>query len=170
MHRFLRLIGLKAFRAIPVEEFAFRVREAVERMHTDGVLSDSDADAIDVHAVASLLSSDLGRRLIAAETLMREWSFTMQFKPGSPTLVQGIVDAAFLEDDHWILVDYKTDRNTQPEIFVPRHEMQMNWYRTAVERLTDYPVGEMWLFALKVGKAHSVRRIQVSEEYMVKSE
>jgi ATP-dependent helicase/nuclease subunit A len=37
-------------------------------------------------------------------------------------MVQGIVDAAFLEDGKWILVDYKTDRDTREGIFVPRQE------------------------------------------------
>ena len=85
----------------------------------------------------------------------------MQLREGSPTMVQGIVDAAFLEDGKWILVDYKTDRDTREGIFVPRHEKQMNWYRTAVERLTDYPVQEMWLYALRAGKAYRVERLPV---------
>ena len=73
-------------------------------------------------------------------------------------MVQGIVDAAFLEDGQWILVDYKTDRDTRQEVFVPRHEKQMNWYRTAVERLTGIPVKEMWLFALRAGKSYQIAR------------
>jgi len=56
---------------------------------------------------------------------------------------------------------YKTDHDTNPETFVQRHEMQMNWYRTALEQLTSIPVKEMWLFALRAGKAYPVRRIEV---------
>ena len=85
----------------------------------------------------------------------------MQIREDSPTMVQGIVDAAFLEDGRWILIDYKTDRDTRKEIFIPRHEKQTNWYRTAVERLTHKPVQEMWLFALRGGKAYRVERIEV---------
>ena len=80
---------------------------------------------------ADFLSSELGQRLIAAPSVECEWPFTMQLREGSPTMVQGIVDAAFLEDGKWILVDYKTDRDTREGIFVPRHEKLMNWYRTA---------------------------------------
>jgi hypothetical protein len=39
--------------------------------------------------------------------------------------------------------------------------MQMNWYRTAVERLAGSPVREMWLFALKAGRAYPVSKLSV---------
>ena len=110
---------------------------------------------------AAFLDSDLGKRLISADTLQREWPFTMQIREDSPTMVQGIVDAAFLEDGQWVLIDYKTDRDTRQEIFVPRHEKQMNWYCTAVERLTSIPVKEMWLFALRAGKSYKVERVAI---------
>ena len=73
-------------------------------------------------------------------------------------MVQGIVDCAFTENGEWVLIDYKTDYDTAPEVFVPRHEMQMNWYREALERLTRIPVKEMWLHALRVGRAFPVER------------
>ena len=130
-------------------------------MRESSILTESEADAIYTRGAAAFLGSSLGRRLIQAETLHREWPFTMQIREDSPTMVQGIVDAAFLEDGEWILIDYKTDRDTRPEIFIPRHEKQMNWYRTAVERLTQHPVREMWLFALRSGKAYPVKRIDV---------
>ena len=60
-----------------------------------------------------------------------------------------------------MLIDYKTDRDTRQEVFVSRHEKQMNWYRTAVERLTDIPVKEMWLFALRAGNSYQVERVAI---------
>ena len=76
-------------------------------------------------------------------------------------MVQGIVDCAFREGEEWILIDYKTDRDTNPETFVSRHKAQMNWYRTAIERLTHISVREMWLFALRAEKAYAVARMDV---------
>lgn len=75
----------------------------------------------------------------------------MRIDPHAPTAVRGIVDCALKEDGEWILIDYKTDRDTDPNTFVPRHEAQMNWYRTALERLRRINVREMWLFALREG-------------------
>ena len=84
----------------------------------------------------------------------------MKIDPHGPTMVQGIVDCAFKENGEWVLIDYKTDHDTSPETFVPRHEMQMNRYRTALERLTRTPVKEMWLFALRAGKAFPVKGLK----------
>lgn len=160
-HRFLRLIDLAPFRGKEASEFDDIVEQELRRMRERSILMEAEADAVFTKGAVSFLSSGLGRRLIDAVELRREWPFTMQLREGSPTMVQGIVDAAFLEDDKWILIDYKTDRDTRKEVFVPRHEKQMNWYRTAVERLTHRPVQEMWLFALRAGQAHQVRRIDV---------
>ena len=161
-HRFLRLIDLAPFRTLP--ENAGRdaclqlVDSELKRMEALSIMTKSESAAVYAGGAAAFLGSPLGRRLIFAGTLKREWPFTMQIREDSPTMVQGIVDAAFLEDGRWVLIDYKTDRDTRPEIFVPRHEEQMNWYRTAVERLTLIPVKEMWLFALRAGRSFPVAR------------
>lgn len=166
-HRFLRLIDLTRFKDTADTDNASentctkRVEEELQRIRDKSILTQAEADAIYVKGAVAFLESDLGKRLISADTLQREWPFTMQIREDSPTMVQGIVDAAFLEDGQWILVDYKTDRDTRQEVFVPRHEKQMNWYRTAVERLTDIPVKEMWLFALRAGKAYQVKRLAI---------
>ena len=160
-HRFLRLVDLSVFRDIRPAEVPARVAEEVDRMRAHSILTASEAAAVYQRGAAAFLASDLGRRLIAAPRVEREWPFTMQLRPDAPTLVQGIVDAAFLENDRWILVDYKTDRDTRQGVFVPRHEKQMNWYRIAVQRLTGCPVAEMWLFALRAAKAYPVRRVDV---------
>ena len=99
--------------------------------------------------------------MLESREVKREATFTMRMDPHGSTMVQGIIDCAFKENGEWILIDYKTDYDTAPEIFVPRHEMQMNWYRTALERLTCMNVKEMWLFALRAGKAYPVQRRDV---------
>ena len=164
-HRFLRLIDLAKFKDDSGHDLEMtciqRVEAELQRMRDRSILTPAEADAVYVKGAAAFLESSLGKRLTAAETLHREWPFTMQIREDSPTMVQGIVDAAFLEDGQWILIDYKTDRDTRPEVFVPRHEKQMNWYRSAVERLTGIPVKEMWLFALRSGKAYPVKTLAV---------
>ncbi|MBR6321495.1 MAG: PD-(D/E)XK nuclease family protein, partial [Lachnospiraceae bacterium] len=159
-HRFLRLIDLDAFRREGADTEK-TVRQEAERMKSSGILSEEEASLIRLKGVAAFLRSGLGKRMLQSPDVRREASFTMRIDPHAPTMVQGIVDCAFREGDGWILIDYKTDRDTDPATFVPRHEAQMNWYRTAMERLTRLPVTEMWLFALRVGKAYPVERREV---------
>ena len=157
-HRFLRLLDFTVFRGKPLSDYPALVRAQIDRMQARQILTKSEAAAIYRKGIVTFLSCPLGQRIISAERVEREWPFTLQLRPESPTMVQGIVDAAFLDRDAWILVDYKTDRDTRPEVFVPRHEKQMNWYRFAVEKLTPYPVKEMWLFALRSGQAFPVQK------------
>ena len=159
-HRFLRLIDLDLFRREGVDVEA-AVRQEANRMRTAGILTEEEYSLIRLRGVASFLKSDLGRRMLKSPEIRREASFTMQISPNAPTMVQGIVDCVFLEDGEWVLIDYKTDRDTDPATFVPRHASQMNWYRKALERLTLTKVREMWLFALRAGKAYPVRPLPV---------
>ena len=162
-HRFLRLIDLDAFRKEGVD-----IRQAVfaeaERMKAAGILAPDEAELIRLNEVAAFLGSELGQRMLNSKTIKREVNFTMRIDPHAPTMVQGIIDCAFKENGEWVIIDYKTDRDTAPETFIPRHEAQMNWYRTAIERLTRISVREMWLFALRAGKAYPVLRKDVVEK------
>ena len=160
-HRFLRLADLSAFRGKEVSLYSQIVKDELARMRAQTILTEAEADAVYQKGAADFFRSPLGQKLIMAQEVHREWPFTLKIRPDSPTMVQGIIDAAFLEDGQWILMDYKTDRDTRPEVFIPRHEKQMNWYRIAVERLSPYPVKEMWLFALRAGAAYPVDRIEV---------
>lgn len=160
-HRFLRLIDLDVFRQENVN-MEQAVRAELERMKAEEILTADEARLIRLHGVASFLKSELGQRMLRSKEIRREATFTMRIDPDQPTMVQGIVDCAFKENGTWILIDYKTDKDTEEATFVPRHEQQMNWYREALERLTRVEVREMWLFALRAGTAYPVKRIEIT--------
>ena len=159
-HRFIRLVSLDVFRRDGVDE-AQAVAAEMARMRAEAVVTEEEARMIRLDGVAAFFRSSLGKRMLKSSDVRREATFTMRMNPGSTTMVQGIIDCAFMENGEWILIDYKTDHDTAPETFVPRHEMQMNWYREALERLTHRPVREMWLFALRAGRAFPVERREV---------
>ena len=159
-HRFIRLINLALLRGENKNPDQV-IREELHRMEAEQILTEEEARLIRVKGVISFFRSELGQRMLKSADVRREVDFTMRIAPDRPTMVQGIIDCTFREDDGWILIDYKTDYETSPDIFIPRHEIQMNWYRTALERLTRLPVREMWLFALRAGTAYPVKRIEV---------
>ncbi len=159
-HRFIRLLSLEEFRKEGADADRV-VRAEMARLKAERVLTEEEASMVRLPGVVSFFRSGLGRRMLESADVRREASFTLRPDPRSPTMVQGIVDCAFREDGEWVLIDYKTDRDADPETFVPRHEMQMNWYREALERLTRVRVKEMWLFALRVGRAYPVERRDV---------
>ena len=156
-HRFIRLVTLDELRKKGAESGKV-IRAEMERMRAEGILTEEEAGMIRIDGVISFFESELGKRMLASPEIKREAAFTMKINSHGATMVQGIVDCAFTENGEWVLIDYKTDYDTAPEVFVPRHEMQMNWYREALERLTRIPVKEMWLYALRVGRAFPVER------------
>ena len=85
-----------------------------------------------------------------------EWPFTLRVERGM--ILQGVLDACFLEDGAWVLVDYKTDRGA-PEELALKYRGQMRWYMRALRDITGLPVKEAWLYCLRSGTA-----LQVTED------
>jgi ATP-dependent helicase/nuclease subunit A len=70
------------------------------------------------------------------------------------TILQGVIDCAFLEDGEWVLVDYKTDRIADEDAFIQRYQGQIDWYATALMRITGLPVKEKYLYSISKAKEY----------------
>ena len=72
------------------------------------------------------------------------------------TVIQGIIDAFFYEgeDDHIVLVDYKTDNVKTGEELIGRYGAQMYLYATTLEKLTGHQVGDVILYSTRLGEIH----------------
>ena len=121
-----------------------------------------DVPASHLNAVKWFLSTDLYWRMVQASRTEREWSFVrpvsanrlMDTDETEPILLQGVIDACFLEDGAWVLIDYKTDRvTTDPTEHAERHRRQITLYAEALEALTHIPVREAYIVLLN---AHAV--------------
>ncbi|MEG2251621.1 MAG: PD-(D/E)XK nuclease family protein, partial [Clostridia bacterium] len=107
----------------------------------------------DQRMVAQFFQSELGRRTLHAERVMREWSFTLRVSEPMDTVLQGVIDLCFLEQNAWVLVDFKTDRVQSAQELLVRYRRQLSFYRQALTRATPHPVRECALFSLRLGKA-----------------
>jgi ATP-dependent helicase/nuclease subunit A len=68
-------------------------------------------------------------------------------------VVQGMLDAAFREDDGWVLLDYKTGgRGKSDEDLRSIYGPQLAYYAQALERLLGSRVKESWLVMLDLGR------------------
>lgn len=156
MHRFLSLAPLDTMKdkegAALLDAIAAEAHHLTER----GCLPESGLNMIDLADVKSFYESVLGKRLLRSEEIHREWGFNLRVKGNKTTLVQGIIDCAFVEDGQWVLLDYKTDHISSEEAFVARHRLQMMWYEKALEEITGRKVKEKWLYALGLGKGFRV--------------
>ena len=52
-------------------------------------------------------------------------------------LMEGIIDLAFIENDAWVVVDFKTDADVSAKR--DQYQRQLQWYASALSRLTGLP-------------------------------
>ena len=137
------------------------LKQALDTLALQGYLMDEERKAISEKRIYDFFQSQLGQRLLTAERVERELPFSMLFPAnrvypemldGEDLFLQGIIDTAFLEEEAWVLVDYKTDRLDE-ESLVERYRIQLMLYKEALERLTPYPVKEVYIYSFRLERA-----------------
>lgn len=153
VHRVLSLLNLDALRG--KESLSDALWAEIRRLEAQGCLTAEEVDVIGHRGLVQFFEGKLGKRLLASLEVHREWSFNLRMTDDD-TLLQGVIDCAFREEDAWVLMDYKTDRIEDEQAFVERYTLQLYWYQQALERITGLRVKEKWLYALGKGKAFRV--------------
>lgn len=90
--------------------------------------------------------------------LFREQQFVLQmdaadmreeWNSGETVLIQGIIDAFFIEEDEIVLVDYKTDyvKKQEASSLFEKYRVQLEYYERALEQLTGKKVKEKMIYS-----------------------
>ena len=151
MHRVLSLIPLAKMRG--AGNLYGAVKEAVHEMADRDILTYQEVMLLYIKGISDFFAGDLGRRMLQSQRVQREWAFNLVMDERG-TLLQGVIDCAFLEDGEWVLVDYKTDRIEDEDAFIQRYREQINWYARALEQITGLKVKERYLYAISKGKEY----------------
>ena len=127
----------------------------------EGKMTLEEREAVHVPSIAAFFSSPIGLRLRNAKHCWREQPFSLllpapELNPlaseEDEIFLQGTIDVFFEESDgRLILLDYKTDRNTTPQIIRQRYRTQMDLYARAVKTITDKEVDEIYIYCLSDG-------------------
>jgi ATP-dependent exoDNAse (exonuclease V) beta subunit len=120
--------------SIPLDSATEQIRASAE---LNGRIFGAPAEEVEaaVKAVAAALQHPLMERAgkaAASGTCYRELPVTLREEDG--TLVEGLVDLAFREDEKWIVVDFKTDEELAAVL--ERYRRQVAIYATAISRAT----------------------------------
>lgn len=166
IHTLLQRIDLDKVRACgdDAAQIAAVVRAEAARLAELDILEAELVKALDLRPVVWLMGSPVGKRLLRATTCRRELPFNLvvpgqRINPvyGEETvLLQGMIDCCFIEDDRWILLDYKTDRWHSREArdrLIARYQTQINFYEQALAAITGRPVAEKYLLFIAMGEA-----------------
>ncbi|WP_315523267.1 helicase-exonuclease AddAB subunit AddA [Pseudoramibacter alactolyticus] len=166
IHTLLQRIDLDGIRACggDTAQIADAVRAEAARLAELGILEAALVKALDLRPVVRLMGSPIGKRLLRAATCRRELPFNLAV-PGrrinpiygeETVLLQGMIDCCFIEDDRWILLDYKTDRWHSQEArdrLIARYQIQIDFYEQALAAITGRPVAEKYLLFITMGEA-----------------
>ena len=132
-----------------------------------GKLTAQQAKAVRASDIAAFFKSDLYKRIAASASVQRERKFTVALADlqlcdslasigeqyaGTDGLLIGIMDLVFTEDDGYVLVDYKTDRNVTAEMLLERYSEQLRLYAAALALLTGKPVKDCCIYSLSLQK------------------
>ena len=161
-HAALQALNLGALRGKDEMQLHQEVVLQLNAMAEQGRLTPAQREAVRPRTLVGFLTGGIGQRMLKAETVHREWMFTLKMSteeavgiPSNETLlVQGSADCCFEEDGGWILLDYKTDRADDADALIARYRPQLTLYAKALERITGKPVRETWLCLLTAGQAY----------------
>ncbi|MPM68819.1 ATP-dependent helicase/nuclease subunit A [bioreactor metagenome] len=129
------------------------------RLSASGRITPEQAAAADAEAIGWFTQEALFQRMAGAGRLEREIPFSYPMDAEQlfgiaaeeTVLLQGVLDACFLEDGGWIIVDYKTD-HARPgegaEQAAARHTGQLRLYALALESITGRRVKEAYVVLL----------------------
>jgi ATP-dependent exoDNAse (exonuclease V) beta subunit len=84
-----------------------------------------------IEVVASALEHPVVRRARVAPCVHREYPIVL---PQDGKILEGVIDLAFLEDDVWRVVDFKTDADVPAR--QSHYRVQLLWYAFALSRIT----------------------------------
>ena len=133
----------------------------IERLRRDGFLDDRQAEAVPPEDILAFFRSPIGRRLLGADRVWREFRFSLlcpagtwfsDAPAGEEVLLQGVVDCCMEEDGALTVIDFKTDARVEPELYTG----QLRAYAIAMERILGKHVKGAALWYLRRKQAVSV--------------
>ena len=167
VHRAMELMDFAAWKTpseISEEEFAGWAEKIVE----SGRFPAEHKTILTPRRFFPFLKSETAARMAKAAgkgKLFREQPFVLgipagRLDPAFPNeetiLIQGIIDAFFLEEDengpYIVLLDYKTDRVNTGDELRERYRVQLDYYQEALERILGLPVRDKLLYSFRLEK------------------
>lgn len=143
------------------------IKEELYRLASCHKIDEQVLDIIDIDKLVSIANSEVAERMRCAKHMWKEKAFVYLTKASEvddtypedeEILVQGVVDACFIEEDGLVIVDYKTDYIDQKNIeesilrIKERYQIQLDLYAQAIGLITNKPVKEKIIYLYNIDK------------------
>lgn len=138
------------------------VRDELARLTENGFFSEKEASNVYVSALENFFSGELYQRMKSSPCIMREKKFLvsadeLSLDPkyrrflDSGSMLQGVADCIFLENNSYVLVDYKTDKFSNVSE-ISGYSTQLELYKAALELILDAPVKACYIYSFTLNK------------------
>lgn len=145
-HQILQHIAYKGLGEEAQVDFDTLKNQLIEK----GILEETVASAVPEAWLMAYTQSDMFKRIQRAKRIEKEYPFIYKLAKGQDwTLVQGIIDLYFEEEDGGVLIDFKTDSirgEAGLKQAVESHREQLNLYSKALESIEGRRPKEVWLY------------------------
>ena len=155
LHQFIKMIDFNK---------AKKNLEGYIKELTDKKLLDlSASEKIDLRIIKKFLKSSLVERILSSEEVLKEFEFSTKFpldeifedvsshNKDLKITLNGTVDCAFLEDDQFVIVDYKLGGAKNEEKY-EIYKKQLILYKKALEKISNKKVKDCIIYSLSDGK------------------
>lgn len=144
------------------------IHDQIGRMFAAQRITQEMKELVSVEMLAPFLENPIALRMAAAqqrEELYKEQPFVMGL-PASEiyggaseelVLIQGIVDAYWLEEDALVILDYKTDQVSSAKQLTDRYQIQLDLYARALQKATGKRLKEKLIYSFSLQKVVKIR-------------
>ena len=140
------------------------IEAEIERLTRDKFISEKQAKAVPPEKILNFFVSPLGREVLGAERLRREFKFSLlipasdyypEVEGEEKILLQGVVDCCFEKQGKLTVIDFKTDYVTKETQYerAESYRPQIEAYSRAMERITGLPVARKILYFFSTDSA-----------------
>jgi len=167
-HRLMELLPFKDTVNLESGDKIAFIKQVMETNKSSGLLEEELYELINIKKCANFLDSSLAKRMATADSegmLYREKSFfygidanriNPDFPESERILVQGVIDAYFIEDGDIVLMDYKTDKCSDEYQLIEKYKKQLDIYEEALREITGKKVKERLIYSFCLEKVISL--------------
>ena len=160
VHKIMQLLDFKKLESMDM------FLEQIKWMISHSMIDSELPEKFQMELIYDFFISELGKRLLASQTVFREKAFVLKkdsdtivgYEGEGMLLIQGIIDCYFVEEGQVVLIDFKSDQVNDMTYThsIPKYSIQLDLYAEAIENLTGYQVKEKFIHFLRNNESYKI--------------